>query len=122
MRSSITSRALELPEFMKQAQVLILQYGELPKTNEPYEILRYAMRGLGIEFYPHDRITSLSIDFTERKDAPNGYDIDLGVHSDRGVLKIKTVYTMPGERLELYGRQYKLEQELFAVRYALNDA
>lgn len=121
MRSSITSRALELPEFMKQAQVLILQYGELPKTNEPYEILRYAMRGLGIEFFVNHRITSLTVDFTERVGVPSGYDIKLGVQVERAALKIETVYTLPGERLELYGRQYKLEQELAEVRAALGE-
>lgn len=119
--SKISSRSIELPEFIKQAQVLVRQYGELPKTNEPYEILKQAMRSFGIEFFVHDRITSLTVDFTERRDVPSGYDIKIGVQSARGALKIETVYTMPGERLALYGQQYKLEQELFAVRYALNE-
>jgi hypothetical protein len=121
MRSSITSRALELPELIEHAQMLILQYGELPKTNEPYEILRQSLRAMGADLYPHDRITSIAVDFSERKDVPSGYDVKISVQSNRGVLKIETVYTMSGERLELYERQYKLEQELANVRAALGE-
>lgn len=121
MRSSITSRALELPELIEHAQMLILQYGELPKTNEPYEILRQALRAMGADLYPHDIITSIAVDFSERKDVPSGYGVKISVQSNRGVLKIETVYTMSGERLELYERQYKLEQELANVRAALGE-
>jgi hypothetical protein len=121
MHSSIASRSLEIPAFVKDAQVLILQYGELPRNTKSHDMLRHAMRSMNVEIYPHDTITGITIDFTERTGVPNGYDVKLATSGTRGVLKIETTYTVPGERLELYGRQYDLEQELFNVRAALNE-
>ena len=79
------------------------------------------MRSMNAEIYPHDIITGITVDFTERTSVPNGYDVKLNMLGARGILKIETTYTVPGERLELYGRQYDLEQELFTVRSALNE-
>ena len=117
----ISSRDLKLPEFIKQAQVLILQYGELPRNSKPHDMLRHALRSMNAEVFPHDSIAGLSIDFAERTGAPNGYDVKLDITGTRGMLKVEITYTIPGERLELYGRQYDLEQELFNVRSALNE-
>lgn len=121
MHSSITSRSLEIPAFIKDAQVLILQYGELPRNTKSHDMLRHAMRSMNVEIYPHDTIAGITVDFTERTGVPNGYDVKLATAGTRGILKIETTYTVPGERLELYGRQYDLEQELFNVRAALNE-
>ena len=135
MRSSITSSPLdrrvhhvqtdplELPRFIKDAQIAIVsgdaQRG--PKASEAFNILRSALESLNVHMASCDIFTDICVDFTQKKDVPNGYDVHISTRSERDKFMFKTTYVIDGKHLELFGLKYDLELKLFDVRVALGE-